>query len=383
MTTLQERIQLYKDTNDFKKTERVPIQSACYAWQLLDAGMAFTDAFHDWDMVYNAICEHIERYEPDGINYTGTRYPFQIAEPLGASNYEYTENTINCSDNFIIQDDEFDEFMADNDKFLWEKGLCRKAKDADKDDSYERFLECIKRYGEFGAFVGKMNNKILNDYNIPIRARRHVQAPMEYLLNFYRGIKNLGIDLRRRKSKVIEIMDFIYQTEPGLKAYLEEYYNDETPNMISAYDLNIVFLSQNILSPKQFDELYWPFINELFSKSFDKGYRLDILLEGEIMRFTDYFQDVPKGHLNIHLEMDDIFEMRKKLPHICLTGGMPSTLLYSGTEQQCVDYAKKLIDEIGQDGGYVLSANKMLCYSNDCKRENLLAVHNFAKSYNA
>jgi hypothetical protein len=71
--------------------------------------------------------------------------------------------------------------------------------------------------------------------------------------------------------------------------------------------------------------------------------------------------------------------MRKKLPNICFVGGMSTDLLGNGTEQQCVDYAKKLIDELGD--GYVFSANKMISFKNDCKRENLLAVTEFVLNY--
>ncbi len=98
-----------------------------------------------------------------------------------------------------------------------------------------------------------------------------------------------------------------------------------------------------------------------------------------MLRFVEFFQDIPKGQLMIHLEQDNIFEMRKKLPNICFAGGMTTDLLGHGTPRQCVDYAKKLIDELGD--GYVFSTNKMVSYRNDCKRENLLAVTEFVRNY--
>lgn len=35
---------------------------------------------------------------------------------------------------------------------------------------------------------------------------------------------------------------------------------------------------------------------------------------------------------------------------------------------------KKVIDEVGADGGLILAPNKMLSYPNDCKSENLEAI---------
>ena len=60
---------------------------------------------------------------------------------------------------------------------------------------------------------------------------------------------------------------------------------------------------------------------------------------------------------------------------------MTSALLGNGTPQECVDSAKKLIDEIGRDGGFILSQNKMLSYKEDCRRENLKAVSDFVLNY--
>ncbi len=60
-------------------------------------------------------------------------------------------------------------------------------------------------------------------------------------------------------------------------------------------------------------------------------------------------------------------------------GGMTTDLLGNGTKQQCIDYAKKLIDELGD--GFIFSTNKMVSFRNDCKRENLLAVTDFVRNY--
>lgn len=81
----------------------------------------------------------------------------------------------------------------------------------------------------------------------------------------------------------------------------------------------------------------------------------------------------------IHLEQDDIFEFRKKLPNIGVAGGMPTTKLGGVSSEECVSYAKELIDTLGD--GYVFCQNKMVSYRNDCTRENLLAVNEFVRNY--
>jgi hypothetical protein len=98
-----------------------------------------------------------------------------------------------------------------------------------------------------------------------------------------------------------------------------------------------------------------------------------------MLRFAEFFQDIPKGRILYQLEQDDIFEVRKRLPNLAIVGGMPTELLGRGTKQECVDYAKKLIDTLGD--GFVLSQNKMMSFRKDAVRENVLAVNEFVRSY--
>jgi hypothetical protein len=46
-----------------------------------------------------------------------------------------------------------------------------------------------------------------------------------------------------------------------------------------------------------------------------------------------------------------------------------------------VAYTKRLCDELGKDGGFILSEGKMLSYRNDAKRENYKAVCDFVSNY--
>lgn len=60
---------------------------------------------------------------------------------------------------------------------------------------------------------------------------------------------------------------------------------------------------------------------------------------------------------------------------------MKTELLGKGTPQECVDYAKRLVDEMGS--GYIFSQDKMISFKFDCQRENLLAVNDFLRNYKA
>ena len=109
------------------------------------------------------------------------------------------------------------------------------------------------------------------------------------------------------------------------------------------------------------------------------GKTVVIYLENSIMRFAEYFQDYPKGHIIMILELDDLVELRKKLPNICFAGGMTAALLGNGTPEQCVDRVKYLANELGD--GFILSQDKMMAFRNDCRRENLEAVCEYVNNF--
>lgn len=199
--------------------------------------------------------------------------------------------------------------------------------------------------------------------------------PFEYLHNNYRGIKEVSIDLRKRRTELKDVIEKKFETQmlPALDSALDL----DT----SAYVCDTYFpmLAHAILSPKQFEDIYWPQLKQIIDKVVEKDKTIYIFCESTMLRFKDFFQDIPKGHVILHLEQDDIFEIHKELPNICLAGGMTTDLLGNGTPRQCIDYSKKLIDELGN--GFIFSQNKMVSFRNDCTRENLLAVNEFIRNY--
>jgi hypothetical protein len=45
---------------------------------------------------------------------------------------------------------------------------------------------------------------------------------------------------------------------------------------------------------------------------------------------------------------------------VCIAGGMPSSLLQTGTPDQVRDYTKKVIDELGRDSGFIMCTSTVL-----------------------
>lgn len=145
-------------------------------------------------------------------------------------------------------------------------------------------------------------------------------------------------------------------------------------------DLYTALLMHSIMSPKQFDKFYFTTLRKVIDMLVETDSSMYIFVEAEFMRIADFFKDVEGGHLVVHVENDDIFEVRKTVPNICLAGGMPVDLLGNTTPSECSDYAKKLCDTLGSTG-YIFSQNKMMSFRYDGKRENMMAVQDYVLNY--
>jgi uroporphyrinogen-III decarboxylase len=94
-----------------------------------------------------------------------------------------------------------------------------------------------------------------------------------------------------------------------------------------------------------------------------------------------YFKELPRGMVVAELDsMTDIFEAKRVLKdHMCIAGDVPASLTSLGTPEEVQAYCKKLIDVVGEGGGFILSTG-CTCPA-DCQFENLKAMVDTAKTY--
>ena len=87
-----------------------------------------------------------------------------------------------------------------------------------------------------------------------------------------------------------------------------------------------------------------------------------------------YFKEMPNGKCILELAAQtDIFTAKTFLgDHMCLMGDVPATLFKLGTPQEVEAYCKRLIDEVGEGGGFILSSGCGIPH--DARPENVQAM---------
>ncbi len=391
--TMQElaayRVKIVRDAVALKKPDRVPHISHFVTWKILDAGYKLSEAMCDWDIMEKVVCEFQEKYRFDALIEFGHRNNYETSKILGSSRYIINDEAESVSylDFALCKEGELVEFAKNPRKFKWEKGMVRKypfwAEEFDI-DILNRAYKANMDYLNFMGFDlrGRMPKKLLNDYGVPYYMDRKGYAPIaiETIFNQLRGIRGTSIDMRRHTDELREAIAIMDETgfKPGIEAMRKA---PAGSNMDSTFDSDQILLAHTILNEKQWEEFYWPYLKQIVDVHGEKGWTMRLFTEGSSKRFWPYFRQFPAGVVALHLEADDVFEAREALPNCCIMGGMKNEILGRGTKQECLDLAKRLIDELGSQGGFILNQPKMGSYRNDANPENLKAVCDFVLEY--
>lgn len=130
-----------------------------------------------------------------------------------------------------------------------------------------------------------------------------------------------------------------------------------------------------------FERFEWPFIQKYVDAFISEGVVPWLHLDTDWSKNLPYFKQLPKGKCVLDLDgHTDIFNAKEILGgHMCISGDVPAALSTLGTPEEVEAYCKKLIDEVGSGGGFMLTTGCECPI--DAKPENVMTMVNTAKSY--
>ncbi len=133
--------------------------------------------------------------------------------------------------------------------------------------------------------------------------------------------------------------------------------------------------------PKIFERFWWPYTMEIVDALWSEGIVTWFHLDTSWDRNIPYFKQLPRGSAVLALDgTSDIFAAKEVLRnHLCLSGDVQASLLSLGKPEEVEAYCKRLIDEVGGDGGFFLSSGCELPAA--IKPENLEAMLRTGKTY--
>jgi uroporphyrinogen-III decarboxylase len=133
------------------------------------------------------------------------------------------------------------------------------------------------------------------------------------------------------------------------------------------------------MSQKQFETFYWPSLKKVMDALIEEGLIQHMFAEGGFNTRLEAINEFPKGFVGWYFDRTDMARAKKILGDKCLIqGNVPSSLIVTGTPDDVKAYCRKLIEDCGTGGGYLMSAGAI---PDNPKLENVRAMQEAIKEY--
>ncbi|MFZ7133140.1 MAG: hypothetical protein ACOWWR_12340 [Eubacteriales bacterium] len=374
-----ERLERMLITSDHKEPDRVPVFTIIADWSISYYGTT-----------YRACIDNPEWYVTDVSTKIYEDLNCDIAMSAGLLNNDKIWQMLGDGPRFISQDgisvqhkeglmmepEDYDKLISDPWDFFITDFLPRRYPTI----SIEKVAETVKYLLDESKRVHWIGEYFKENLGIPVLAASdggYASPPFDFLFDSLRGFKGTIKDIRRIPDKFFAAIEVLYPIlEPGLAL-------PESGEKVAPFPLDMTMLhAPTFLSQAQFNKFFAPSYDKMLKKVYNSGRKFFMLLEGNWEQHYDWLASMPKNFLIAMAEKDNVFEMKKRLGDtITIVGGMPVRMLKYESKQKCLDYAKRLIDELAPGGGYMFGTDMVLESPGDVNPDNYISVFNFAYEY--
>lgn len=362
-------------TTGSEKPVRVPVYTIADAWVARQAGIDFRDAYvNDMPRMKDALKWLNENVYTDVHWSAGFSHPFPVINLFSGGLYKFDSEgfQITGGESEVMREDEYEQFITDNINFKMNVLLPRKYKELQsmsKEEAADLLANAIKVFLGWSSQNAEVVKYSEEELGLPLLCKGVALNPMDYILDALRDFRGAFKDLRRQPENVLRAIDVIYPQMIQMPLGMGIQPNDEG---------SVVFIPMHIatfLNPKQFETFYFPSMKKQTVQFNEMGFRVLYFCEDDWTPFMDILQDLPAGNNAFSFEKGDAKYIKSR---ICekgtYIGGMPTELLKLGTKEECLDQAKRCLDDLAPGGKYIFSTTKTATNKNDATVENYAAV---------
>lgn len=346
------------------------------------AGKTLRDVLEDPQAYAQALTAIYDEMWVDAYFYTGAISTFVLQKVWDtAENYFGPDDiTLEHVQLSPMKSEEYPLLAENPDRFVAEVLLPRKYPKLYEDPVYAR--EALKVYAreKFRALIedGSAATAVLKDqYGMEclLSLQERIETPLDLIFDYFRGFRGTLTDLRRQPEMVRAALEKLWEVRCE-------------PLMSRPFDVSAGFAYQvphipSYLSPKQYEELYWPHEKKFIERVAAAGGKTEILLEGRWEKIWHLFLELPKDCLILHVDDDDFFKAYEALgQHQIICGGLRSADIRLKSMEELKDQVKRVIDTCAPGGGFLLATDKIWSSPGDVN-QNLIDVFNFAHEYSS
>jgi len=407
-----ERLKRMQDAAALKEPDRVPIlEPGTNTFPYHDAGYTMAEILYDTEKTKDAIRKYLLKYEIDsghtfaacfeGMGPMLEKSKSKVFEWAGMPGSILDKNSIHQFKEFpTLLENEFHELLTDQSLFTATKYLPRTfgvfepmanlniansltfgafnyldiANFFARPEVRDMITDLVELSGMWSKYLGELMafGAEVEEMGFPLVAGSPNLASFDIFSDVLRGTEGASYDLYDRPDEVYEYLcERNKRTIANLKAG-------------PAQPGRFVFIPMHkgmdgFLSDDQYRRFYWEHLYQVILAIIDIDMIPYVYTEGKYTTRMEYLKDLPKGKTVVHFEDVDMALAKKELKDVaCITGKYPAYLLYSGTKEEVVDEAKKLLDVCAPGGGFIFDFDGGMYES---KRENVEALFDTIKTY--
>jgi len=394
----REREKRVNDAIQLKVPDRIPFFPFTHFFAVKYTGMTFEEAFYDPDKFLAANKKMNMDLEPDlyfpPVFVLNT--PGQVLEALDVRVFKWPGHGVSPyhTHQFVegeyIKADEYDTLLKDPSDFLMRTILPRVCGALESFRTLPplrsfrfSYLGIFLNYAVYGMpEVGNAFPEAAGAFESVLKAGREMMkwgtsalafdqemralgfpalaggftgAPFD-LFSFVRGMRGSMLDMYRQPDKLLEVMERMLPRV--IWAGVTTAKMSGNPRVFMGLHRG----TDSFMSTKQFETFYWPTLKRLTLALIDEGLIPFLGWEEKCDQRLEYLTELPKGKVICFFAgKTDVFKAKEILGNnICIAGNMPISLLQTGTPQQVKDYAKRLIDVVGKDGGFIMCCSSVM-----------------------
>ncbi|KNZ42766.1 hypothetical protein AKG39_04885 [Acetobacterium bakii] len=360
--------------------DRVPILFMSEMWPVHHCGLSSSEVLKNPLLFFDAFKKTFSEIYIDGLYSLGNLWIESLFNTLNnTGSYVLSDGIVNYEERNSCYMDVSDYYALIKDplKFMLNEFFPKKFEilsygDTRSAQALNQAFQAYRDHRQKSMYLFEQTENVLG---IPVLARTVASFGPDILHEFFRGFQGVVTDINRCPQLFLEASSVLTSciTEMKMKIY-------NTPE-----DGHIVMIPLHLgtfLKPKDFEKFYLPFLIQVLELYTRADYTVCLFLENDWTPYLEYFESFPKGRILGIFEYGNLHEIKKRVGnYLCVAGGMPISQLAYGTKQQCIDTAKRVIDECAPGGGFIFTTDKLMLSLNDGRFENIRAAHEFVHEY--
>jgi hypothetical protein len=385
-----ERLKRYVTAMRNGKPDRVPIRPFVAEFTAKYAGYTCQEVTHDYEKAFAAARKCAADFDWDAVVGNMVYVWTGLTQAIGLRYYGVPGLDVPPDTGFqyieppeekaFMLPEEYDQLIADPVGYLFNVWLPRVSADVvpiGEPSTCRNNLSFLKggmaMMQYFSAF-GPQGAALRTESGTVSAIAGILKAPLDILADKLRGYMGLCTDLMERPDKVQAACEAL--APHLLHVALSGADPDRNvPVTIWMHRGCVPFISR-----KHFETIYWPTLKPIIEGIWAAGHQTLFYAEGNWNAHLDAFAELPAGSIIYHVDMDDIFDVHKRIGHkFALSGGIPNFLLAYRPPQEVKDHCKKVIDGVAADGGYICDASAIV--QDVAKIENVRAMTDFVREY--